>query len=427
MKKHILAAVIGVYFIGVVFIYSVVLQRIKNEISKDYQKTVQNVTNLYFIHWLDFPEEIFESFHMNHSDIHVNFEKISKSNYHEIIKARIASAHNTDIMGVLFNDYEEFVIRGYLVDLSEKKYLFNYDEESRIKIRNKSLSKREYAIPYHKWITGIWYNKVLFNKYDISVPESLEDLKSACSILKQKGVSPIIGGTGDEMTACYFLIPWFARIKKYDENSWIQKINSGEMKWTDPQVEEIFKDIHDFIQQDFIDIDVLKISYFQAFQHFINGGAAMIIADDSLIKIAEQYMPNIEDFGVFSISGNNSSTIFGNDADGLTGIFSRANNKQEADLFLEYISNHNAGHKFYKYSGITPPIKDLVLQQSAYEQLWMPLKKKKLVSADITELEYEMLLLLNNNLKQLFSGEKNYKQVCGDLQQRQDALKIKRY
>lgn len=427
MKRHILPVVIAIYFIGVVLIYSIVLQRIKNEIAKDAEKSAQNVVTVNFVHWLDFPEDIFESFNMEHPDIKINFEKISKSNYHEIIKARIASAHNIDIMGILPNDYEEFVIRGYLVDLSEKKYLSNYEDGSRIKIRNKSLSMREYAIPYHKWLVAIWYNKVLFNKYSISVTKSLEDIISACGVLKQNGVSPFIGGAGDEFTMSYFLLPWFAQLKEYNGHSWIEKINSGEIKWTDPKVEEIFKDINNFIEQEYIDKDMLKISHLQALQHFINGRAAMMIADDSSIKIAEQYMPNIEDFGIFPISNENGSVVLGNDADGLTGIFSRTYKKQEADLFLEYISNNDIGNRFYKFSKIVPPLKGIVIEQSSHEQLWMPLRAKRIVSAEITEMEYEMLKLLNASIKQIFSGEKSYKQICEELQNKQNSLKIKRY
>ena len=85
---------------------------------------------------------------------------------------------------------------GYLMDLSEVASE-TIDAFGGV-VKPWEVDGTQYALPFSFGITGIWYNKDLFEQAGIEgTPETLPELEDAADALKEIGVAPISVGAGD--------------------------------------------------------------------------------------------------------------------------------------------------------------------------------------------------------------------------------------
>jgi raffinose/stachyose/melibiose transport system substrate-binding protein len=69
-----------------------------------------------------------------------------------------------------------------------------------------------YAVPMDIAVVAMWYNREMFEKHHLRVPETFEELKSACRDLRKAGVTPIALGNKDKWPGAFYFIYLATRI-----------------------------------------------------------------------------------------------------------------------------------------------------------------------------------------------------------------------
>ncbi|MEH2947435.1 extracellular solute-binding protein [Sporofaciens sp. JLR.KK001] len=88
-----------------------------------------------------------------------------------------------------------------------------------------------YAVPYQNIsMSGIFYNKEMFDKYKLKEPETLADLENICDTLKKNDITPFALANSSKWTGSMYYINLAAR---YGGLEPFQKAVAGEGKFTD--------------------------------------------------------------------------------------------------------------------------------------------------------------------------------------------------
>lgn len=424
MKRLIVFVFLAISLFGVFITYEMFVKKSVNTFKDEFVAIPEDAKKVYFIHWSSFPKEIFNRFNEKNPNISVVFEHFDEDYYPTLQKTRIASGNNVDVMGVMEADYEEYAGRGYLVDLSEEYFLNNYRQDVRDAVRNLVRNKKEYAIAYRSSVYGIWYNKILFSKYNIPVPENYKDFLQVCGRFKQNGISPLILGARDDWAGSYIYFLRFLNLMEKDR-SFPQNLENGKVKWTDPEVISAFKEISDFIAEGYLAEGSINLTYHQAFSEFTKGHAAMIITGDWSLNLTKGDTEKVCDPGVFPIPFNNegkTKQVAGNKAGFLTGIFSESKHISEAKLLIEYLSTPEAAQIYSDITMSVPTIKRVDISSLKFNILWEPLRSMELISPGLTEMDHEMRKQFNKSSKDMIINSKNYLQILKELQALQDKL-----
>ena len=399
--------------------YRELLNKAAFEANKEFEKSAELIKKIHFIHWESFPRVIIEDFHKEYPHVHVEFERLDKEDYSILLKARIASESGVDIMGIMENDYVDFVTKGQLVDLNLTKldYLNNYNDDVRKAVRELTLQKREYAVSYKSWIYGVWYNKTLFSKYNLKVPENYPEFLKVCEELKKQGIPPLVLGARDAWHGSYLHLLRLPKLS-YLYPEWFRKVKLGQMEWTDPKIRLAMEEINKFISDGYLHEDSIYLTYHQAFMEFASGKAAMTIMSDLSLNLVHNDIEKVMDPGVFPIPFNDQSTTFvvpGNQAGYLLGILSKSNHKEEAELFLEYLCRPDVAQK---YSDITMSVSNIngVDAHIKYDELWKPFRQRPQIPLTIDAMDLPILQQMHMGTKALIMNTKTPQQMLEDLE-----------
>lgn len=424
MKKTVILISFLISIVCAVFIYNRLITDVDREIRGEAVNQHEQGTKISFLHWVTFPDSLFSGFHKQYPDITVNFERVGRLYYHDVQKLRIASGARLDVMGVLRNDYRDFIIMGYLENLSEAKYMQQFEEKARKELAVIPLNRKEYAIPYRSWVMGVWYNRILFNKYDLTVPKNYSEFVDTCRVLKNNGVAPLLVGARDEEPASSLFLLRFCSLFEGDTGLY-DKIRTGLTRWDDSAIADAMKDIQQLIDEEYVGKQSVELTYHQAFQEFLSGGSAMILMPDDSISLIGPDAERVCEPGVFPIPYERKGEvplIPGNEADALIGIYSRSNEIEAADKLLSYLASREVADSFTRTNLFDSPVRGLEPPEFKYSRLWQPIKELEMMPVPMTEFDSEFLKVFNRGARDLLAGTCDYKQLLEKFRETQEAL-----
>jgi ABC-type glycerol-3-phosphate transport system substrate-binding protein len=162
-----------------------------------------------------------------------------------------------------------------------------------------TIGGKQYCVPMNVAYWGMFYNKKIFDKYDLQPPQTWDDLIKTADTLKQNGVKAFYH------TSVLFSFVWFEQLMAGTDPDLYDRLSTGKAKYTDPgvvQVMERWKQLIDagyFINPgDKTDPgDVLK-----------NGKAAMVSFGTWFnTSMTQRDMKPGTDYGFFAIPNVNAS------------------------------------------------------------------------------------------------------------------------
>lgn len=138
----------------------------------------------------------------------------------------------------------EYIKSGYaqpLDDLYEKTGL--KDEFMEAALAQATYDGKLYAVPtYNISLAGVFYNKEMFEKYNLEVPSTVSELEAVCDKLKEEGITPFALANGPKWTGSMYFQCLAARKGGLEP---FQKAVSGEGTFED----ECFKYAGEKIQE----------------------------------------------------------------------------------------------------------------------------------------------------------------------------------
>jgi raffinose/stachyose/melibiose transport system substrate-binding protein len=120
----------------------------------------------------------------------------------------------------------------------------------------------------------LWYNKALFDKYDVKVPETYDELLAAVKVFKKNNVVTIAKGAKDTFSTWAFL----GMLTHYGFFDKLDGIQAGTEKFDNPDFLKFFNKIDELRVNGAFPENVSTLSYFQAVEMFTSGKAAMLDA-----------------------------------------------------------------------------------------------------------------------------------------------------
>lgn len=208
----------------------------------------------------------------------VEYTYINLDEYNNVISTQLAAGEGPDIL----TDGTNFPARikaGNLKDLTGSEYLNGINEAGLT--LSTSEDGKVYGIPSYGWFSGLWYNKDIFEKNNITeLPQTFDDFVAVCDKLKAAGVQPLGFGLADGDQAMHSLMGYIENTfyqtseegKKFDE-----EFSYGEKKM-DGTLNKYVKDWSILIEKGYITPEMVGTSNEQALSNFISGKTAMFNA-----------------------------------------------------------------------------------------------------------------------------------------------------
>ncbi len=190
-------------------------------------------------------------------------------------------------------------------------------------------------------LTGMFYNKRVFEEAGAEVPTTWDELLVACEQIKAYGVTPVYFSSKDAWTTTFYLNEGF--IREYDvtpEQEFYAKLNTGKLKFEDM---DLLKDTmiksKELIDLGYAQSSFLADTYDNAQQALAEGTAAMYPNATWVIdEINSKYPEKVNDIGAFAIPFDDKgrSSSFAPFALMMT---SNCKDKEVGMKFIEYIGS----------------------------------------------------------------------------------------
>jgi len=213
-----------------------------------------------------------EKFHKEFPNITVINEPMDANQYSQIYKARLASGEGPDIFSVYTNDLESFVKAGYVAPLDDLEIT---QKLSKVSFDQMKYNGSVYGIPASIDGSGIMYNKDVFTKLGLEIPKTWSELLSVSEKLKAEGYTPFGISVKEAWLTQFFTFQLTkAAVQDKDPEAY-NKIATGELKFADTKINEVFEKFLLFKDKGYFSKDALGLNYDQSKAEFAQGKAAM--------------------------------------------------------------------------------------------------------------------------------------------------------
>ncbi|MER8042368.1 sugar ABC transporter substrate-binding protein [Streptomyces sp. NPDC094032] len=137
--------------------------------------------------WAKGSKDVVEAFNASHKNIQVKFEEIpsgTAGGYAKISNA-VKAGNAPDLVSIEYSSLPEFVSSGALQDIGGE-----FTEQDRAKllpqaVQLTTLGGKSWAVPFDAAPQAFYYRKDLFTKYQVAVPTTWDEFKSAAEKVKK--------------------------------------------------------------------------------------------------------------------------------------------------------------------------------------------------------------------------------------------------
>lgn len=156
------------------------------------------------------------------------------------MRARLSSGDVPDIIIGKAQDVEGFTNAGILSPVKIKDTDIFY-EEAADTVKSGGVL---YGLPYNAWYQGVLYNKDIFEKYDISVPQTKRDMEKTVQLLEEKGITPFAGHFMESWKIGNLFMQSMIGNIFMDSPDWGEEFRKGRVNFSDSEeIQKCFEDI----------------------------------------------------------------------------------------------------------------------------------------------------------------------------------------
>jgi raffinose/stachyose/melibiose transport system substrate-binding protein len=200
--------------------------------------------------------------------------------------------------------------KNYLVDFN--KYLTAdqkkiYDTSSLLHASNNS-KEPLIGLPTGQASTFVmYYNKSIFNKYNLQVPTTFAELEKVSAVLKKNNLTPMVVGDKDGYASTWVVGSMLANELGGDNIANLAP--NGSEKMSGANFENALKTWKNYISKGYTNPDYITLSDGDAIQNFAQGNSAMIIHGN---WAATNFVPMGDNVGVAKVPSISNSAPFAN-------------------------------------------------------------------------------------------------------------------
>jgi raffinose/stachyose/melibiose transport system substrate-binding protein len=315
-------------------------------------------------------DEVAAEFNQEHPEIKVEFDWSGGGNFMDKYRAALQTGEPYDI--VWQNEATAATLAREGVGLNLTQYLDekNYEGDktwkdtfipsilARAWVEDGADGPGYYSIPDEQFIGGIFYNKAIFQQYNIAVPATWDDFMAVCKTLKDNGVQPISAdGTVPDYNAFWFQYIGMREIGA--DVIYNVALNKGGTFDT-PEFLDVAKKVASLRENGCLAQGYEGSAWPAAQMQFVQGQTGMILMKSWLPGEMLANTPDDFQYGFFAFP-----TIPGNSVDQTTVMLKfngyvvtkDATHHDEAVLFLKKLLSHDVEERYTArslYPGVLP-------------------------------------------------------------------------
>lgn len=238
------------------------------------------------------PEEVFggleTAIEAAYPQIDLVIRGIKATEYNAVLTAALQGGRGPDLFTTRINPMPtQFAQAGFVEPLDTLVPILRYYNPPALEAV--SFEGQPYAVPSACTLSAIFYNKQIFEEYDLSVPRTWAEFIEVCEALKGHGVTPFSMYSAEWAIASIFY-PVIAATTLPE--SWRQRLLKNEASFTDPEFVNTLQ-LGLALKPYFID-GWEGLTYDDAVSLFINGEAAMIFDGCWMIPFYRKLNPELE-------------------------------------------------------------------------------------------------------------------------------------
>ncbi|UFJ42631.1 extracellular solute-binding protein [Brevibacillus humidisoli] len=301
--------------------------------------------------------------------------------------------------GAKVPDWQQWIDAGLIADLSNEAFVKNWNAND---IAQAGTYKgKVYAIPAGKVaMSGLFYNKEIFAKYNLQVPKTWTEFVNVSETLKKNGVIPIAMAGKDIWPLKLPVFSLQAQILAGgDQSKWIEGVWKGTAKFNDPDAVEVLEKMKT-IQDNYTIDGFMGISYNTLPSYFASGKVAMMPNGVWEAPTVAAANPNLK-FGYFPLPGTEDpakNNFLVGKYDMTWYVAEKGPNKEGALKWLVFFSQPEIYQQFVQAAGFLPTM-DNVKTNSAF------LDNEVMPYMDRFQLAYEILMINRENVGEHLAAE----------------------
>lgn len=272
--------------------------------------------------------------------------------------------------------WKQWIDAGLVADLSDQAFIKNYNPTD---VENAmTYNDKVYGVNMGKVaLTGLFYNKEIFEKHNLQVPTTWNEFVNVVETLKAAGVAPI-GLGGKDVWPINLAVQGLQASVHDDQMTYIKGLWTGDTKLTDPAHLEVLEKAQ-FMMKNTID-GFMGIDYGTLPSLFATGRVAMIADgtwDATTIATANAELK----FGYFPIPGSDKAENNKNLAgkyDMTWMVVEKSANKEYALKWLEMLSEPANYTAFTNAAGFLPTQPNVTLESEFINEIQPYLENFKL-------------------------------------------------
>jgi len=297
--------------------------------------------------------EIVWKFNQENKEIQLNYAVKENEEFHEERAACLKNPHcPVDIyLGFAGYNFEQTVMKGRiepLEDLWEQERLDRYFTNIKDSM---NVQGKPYGLPlsYYPW--GFFYKKSLFDRLQITPPQSWDEFLEVCEIFKAANVIPILTGTKQPFPAA----SWFSYLNlRLHGLEFHTQLTAGKIPYTDSRVQKTFEFWKDLIDRDYFNKDSHQLKFKQVPPFLYREiGGMYLMGNIILSSIPDEIRPDI---GFFRFPKINPSLPWHEEAPlDLLFIPKQSKHKNAAKKVLAFLARPEILYQYNKAAGYLSP------------------------------------------------------------------------
>lgn len=287
----------------------------------------------------DLFDHVFQKFEAKYPSIKIQVSFVSENYYEDFMREQISSEKKIADVIFMKPKYDTFLsleTRGRLTDLTGEIYFDNYQSEN---LKIYEVNECQYAIPFISNKLVACYNLSVLEKLNYEIPKNAQDLEKIFREALRREITPIIFGGEDEKGFYEMYIQWLMLVlRNFNQtSSFANDLQNGKVRADDPVLLEYMELIYNLSQKGYFSNKNLLINTAEAMDAFESDKAVVIMSDIwSLYQqlgddFEKKYMP-----GSLVVEEGEANEI--NSLSFILGIDSKSDAKENANLFLEFLS-----------------------------------------------------------------------------------------
>lgn len=275
--------------------------------------------------------------------IHVDYQIIPADQYFNVLKTKLNAGEAADIFGGQSGKSDlkvQYDVEKNAVDLTAEEWTKRHDP---LALDQVSLNGKVYGIEIWDTIASnyfvINYNREIFQKLGISVPQSYAEFKAACEKIKAAGIVPIYEPISDG----WHHVLWFPMIgPRFEELNpgLAEQLNANKVKFADNKTMlEALQQLNELYKAGYFGDNALSDTFADANKMLASGKYAMALTTlTAPISIEKDYGVKATTFGFFPIPLVDNKLAPAHPAGPSKFIYARSKHIAEAKQYLAFLA-----------------------------------------------------------------------------------------